>query len=76
MKSEATYIRAKKHYDRLHELEQMRLLSEYHDLYKIYGLDKIESFFDNGIWGFLDSRLFGNYSMDAIKQTLNYRYGI
>ena len=74
MKDNATMIRAKKHYDRLHELEQCRLLSEYHELYKIYGLEKIESFFD--IWGFLDSRLYGNYSMDAIKQNINYKYGI
>ena len=48
------------------------LKKEYQHLIDTYGERIVSSFFTSGFDGFKDSRIRGNYSLDAIKQNLNH----
>lgn len=48
-----------------------KLENEYNNLISIYGLKRVNLLFTSGFEGFKKSRIQGNYSLDAIKQSLN-----
>lgn len=48
----------------------MKLENEYNALVELYGIKRVSSMFTSGFEGFKQSRTVGNYSLDAIKQSL------
>ena len=49
-----------------------RYKKEYQELISTFGERRVSSLFSSGFEGYYHSRTFGNYSLDAIKQTLTY----
>lgn len=49
---------------------KLELTKEYYELIIEFGRNKVDSVFSSGLSGYILSRTQGNYSLDAIKQTL------
>jgi len=52
------------------ESTRKRLKTEYDNLIIDFGLKRVESLFSKGFESYIDSRIYGHYSLDATKQTL------